>query len=135
MSNIQPAPENIKIQIRINGKPVPKGRPRFSKFGGVYTPATTVEYENRVADAWRGTWGDLSLAGQLEAFLYFGTQNHAKQDVDNLVKSTLDGLQRAGAFVNGDEQVYKITASKFPATRDDQHAIVILRPFDYADHI
>lgn len=121
------------ISVRITGKPVPKGRPRFSKFGGVYTPATTVEYENRVADAWREQRGDLALAGQLEAFLYFGTVSHIKQDIDNLVKSALDGLQRAGAFVNGDEQVYKITASKFPATREEQHTIIVLRPYDYTD--
>ena len=123
------------FSIRVTGKPVPKGRPRFSKFGGVYTPATTVEYENRVAATWLETFGDLKLGGQLEAFLYFGTVGHAKQDVDNLVKSTLDGLQKAGAFVNGDEQVYKITASKFPATRDDQHVIVVLRGYDYADNV
>jgi crossover junction endodeoxyribonuclease RusA len=121
------------ISVRITGKPVPKGRPRFSKFGGVYTPATTVEYENRVADAWREQRGDLALTGQLEAFLYFGTVGHVKQDIDNLVKSALDGLQRAGAFVNGDEQVYKITASKFPATREEQHTIIVLRPYDYTD--
>jgi Holliday junction resolvase RusA-like endonuclease len=86
-----------------------------------------------VADAWREQRGDLALTGQLEAFLYFGTVGHLKQDIDNLVKSALDGLQRAGAFVNGDEQVYKITASKFPATREEQHTIIVLRPYDYTD--
>jgi crossover junction endodeoxyribonuclease RusA len=121
--------------VRIDGKPVPKGRPRFTKFGGVYTPATTVEFEERVAAAWKLTYGDLSLGGQLHAFLYFGTQNHAKQDLDNLVKSALDGLQRAGAFTNGDEQVYKVTASKFPATRDEQHTIIILKFYDYAGDV
>lgn len=124
-----------KITIRINGKPVPKGRPRFSKFGGVYTPATTVEYENRVAAAWKEQYGDLSLGGQLQAFLYFGTYNHVKQDIDNLVKSALDGLQRGGAFTNGDEQIYKVTASKFPATRDEQHTIIILKFYDYDEDV
>ena len=126
---------DTRFSIRVQGKPIPKGRPRFSKFGGVYTPATTVEYENRVAQTWLDTYGDLKLGGQLQAFLYFGTVGHAKQDIDNLVKSTLDGLQKAGAFVNGDEQVYKITASKFPATRDEQHVIVILKDYDYADDV
>lgn len=127
---VEPSGENI-IQIRVNGKPVPKGRPRFTRYGGVYSPPTTVEYENRVAAAWLEQHGDLSLGGKLEAFMYFATANHHKQDVDNLAKSALDGLQKAGAFVNGDEQIYKMTASKFPATRDEQHTIIILRPMDY----
>ena len=126
---------NHKMSIRVDGKPVPKGRPRFSKFGGVYTPPTTVEYENRVAAAWKATYGDLSLGGQLQAFLYFGSYNHVKQDIDNLVKSALDGLQRAKAFTNGDEQIYKVTASKFPATRDEQHTIIILKFYNYDEDV
>lgn len=116
------------FSIRVNGKPIPKGRPRFSKFGGVYTPKTTVDYENILALAWQDQYGDVKITGQVEAFLYFGTANHHKQDIDNLVKSALDGLQRGGAFEVGDEQVYKITASKFPATSSDQHTIIVLRP-------
>ncbi len=122
-----------QVTIRVHGKPVPKGRPRFTRYGGTYTPATTVEYENRVADAWREQYGDLSLGGKLEAFLYFGTYNHVKQDIDNLAKSALDGLQRAGAFTNGDEQVYRLTASKYPTTRDEQQTIIVLRFYPYDD--
>lgn len=133
MANAKPNSMPSVISIRVTGKPVPKGRPRFTRYGGVFTPATTVEYENRVAATWTETYGDMALNGQLEAFLYFGTVNHHKQDIDNLAKSALDGLQKAGAFVNGDEQVYKITASKYPATRDDQHTIIVLREYDYAD--
>lgn len=124
---------DTEICIRVTGKPVPKGRPRFTRYGGTYTPPTTVEYENRVADAWKQTYGDLSLGGKLEAFLYFGSYNHVKQDVDNLAKSALDGLQKAGAFTNGDEQIYRLTASKFPTTRDEQHTIIVLRFMPYDD--
>lgn len=116
------------IEIRIDGKPVPKGRPRFTKFGGVYTPPTTVEYENRVADAWRTKYPNVVMTGKVEAFLFFGTRGYEKQDIDNLVKSALDGLQRAGAFEVGDEQVDKITASKFPTATAEQHTIIVLRP-------
>ena len=115
------------ITIRIEGKPVPKGRPRFSRNGGVFTPATTVEYENRIAQAWREKYGDKCFTGKVEAFLYFGSVYDYKQDIDNLVKSALDGIQKGGAFANGDEQVYKITASKFPASKDEQHTIIVLR--------
>lgn len=119
-----------RLSIRVDGKPQPKERPRVYR-GRAITPPKTVEYEERVANAWRETYGDLSLAGKLQAFLYFGSLYHYKTDIDNLVKSALDGLQRAGAFVNGDEQVYKLTASKFPTTRDEQHTIIVLKFFDY----
>ncbi len=126
--------KDLQVTIRVYGKPVPKGRPRFSRYGGVYSPATTVEYENRVADAWREQQGDLSLGGKLEAFLYFGSYNHVKQDIDNLAKSALDGLQKAGAFTNGDEQIYKLTASKYPTTRDEQHTIIVLKFLEYDEN-
>lgn len=118
---------NASVTVRIEGKPVPKGRPRFSRNGGVFTPKTTADFEKKVALAWRDKYGDRSFTGQVEAFFYFGTIYDYKQDIDNLVKSVLDGLQNGGAFVNGDEQVYKVTASKYPTTKDEQHTIVVLR--------
>lgn len=121
-----------RISLSVSGKPVPKGRPRMGR-GRVYTPKTTVEYEERIAQAWRDKYGDLSLGARIHAFLYFGTTTHHNTDLDNLVKSALDGLQRGGAFVNGDEQVYEITASKFPTTREEQTTIIHLRFHEYDD--
>jgi crossover junction endodeoxyribonuclease RusA len=118
---------NASVTVRIEGKPVPKGRPRFSRNGGVFTPKTTADFEKKVALAWRDKYGDRSFTGKVEAFLYFGTIYDYKQDIDNLVKSVLDGLQNGGAFVNSDEQVYKVTASKYPSAKDEQHTIVVLR--------
>jgi Holliday junction resolvase RusA-like endonuclease len=123
-----------KLTIRVDGKPVPKGRPKFWK-GRAVTPPERVEFEERVAAAWKATYGDLSLGGALQAFLYFGSFWHSRTDIDNFVKSALDGLQRGGAFTNGDEQVYKITASKFPATRDEQHTIIVLKFYDYNEDV
>lgn len=115
------------MTIRIDGKPVPKGRPRMSRNGGVFTPKTTVDYENKIAAAWREKFGDRAFGGKVEVFLYFGSKFDYKQDVDNLAKSALDGLQKGGAFANGDEQVYRLIASKFPATDDKQHTIIVIR--------
>lgn len=115
------------ITIRVDGKPVPKGRPRMSRNGGVFTPKTTVDYENKIAQAWRDRFGDRTFAGKVEVFLYFGTKFDYKQDVDNLAKSALDGLQKGGAFEKGDEQVYKLTASKFPTVDAEQHTIIVVR--------
>ena len=118
--------------VSVDGRPVPKGRPRLARNGGVYTPKTTVEYEIRVSNAWYERYGSTALEGKLEVWLYFGTDRHQKQDVDNLAKSALDGLQRAGAFAQGDEQVYKVTASKFPS--DNMRTIIVVRELDDYDY-
>lgn len=39
------------VKITVLGKPVPKARPRFTRKGYTYTPATTVEYEKRIQQA------------------------------------------------------------------------------------
>lgn len=111
--------------ITIPGRPVPKGRPRMARNGGVYTPKTTVAYEVLISNAWFEKYGSTELEGKLEVWCYFGTDRHQKQDVDNLAKSALDGLQRAGAFAHGDEQVYRLTASKFPS--DALKTIIVVR--------
>ena len=123
--------DDISVTIRINGHPVAKERPRVTRTGGTFTPKRTADYETAIANAWREQYGDLQLGGKLEAFCYFGSYTHVKQDVDNLAKSALDGLQKAGAFVNGDEQVYRLTASKYPSTREGEHTIIDLRFLEY----
>ena len=111
--------------ITVPGRPVPKGRPRLARNGHVFTPETTVAFEIKVANAWYEKYGATELEGNLEVFCYFATDRHGKQDVDNLAKSVLDGLERGRAFMSGDQQVYKITASKYPA--DNLQTIVLVR--------
>ena len=118
--------------VNVEGRPIPKGRPRLARNGRVFTPATTVEYEIRVSNAWYEKYGSTALEGKLEVWLYFGTDRHVKQDVDNLAKSALDGLERAGAFAQGDAQVYKITASKFPC--DTLKTIICIRELSDYDY-
>lgn len=117
--------------LRVEGHPVAKERPRFTKYGGIHTPQRTVEFEKLVGNAWYEKYGETKLEGMVQVWLFFGTKTHSKQDVDNLAKSVLDGLQRANAFERGDEQVYKLTASKYPS--DQQHTIICVRALvDYA---
>ena len=117
--------------LRVEGHPVAKERPRFTRYGGVHTPQRTVEFEKLVGNAWFDKYGETKLEGMIEVWIHFGTKTHMKQDVDNLAKSVLDGLQRANAFERGDEQVYKLTASKYPS--ENQHTIICIRALlDYA---
>jgi Holliday junction resolvase RusA-like endonuclease len=104
------------LSFDIPGRAVPKGRPRMTKMGGVYTPKTTVDWEKQVAEAWNNKYGMLALNGKLRVTINVYTDRHAKQDVDNLAKSILDGMQRAGAFADGDHQVYSLGCIKHAST-------------------
>jgi Holliday junction resolvase RusA-like endonuclease len=121
------------LRFRIDGRAVPKGRPRMTRSGGVYTPKTTVDYEKIVAGAWNDKYGMLSLDGKLRVTINIHTDRHAKQDVDNLAKSILDGMQRAGAFAHGDEQVYSLGVIKHAATTDLCVWVSVTQLQDYAD--
>ena len=121
------------LRFRIDGRAVPKGRPRMTRSGGVYTPKTTVDYEKIVAAAWNDKFGMLALNGRLRVTINVYTDRHAKQDVDNLAKSILDGMQRAGAFFDGDEQVYSLGIVKHAATEELCVVVSVTALEDYAD--
>ena len=117
--------------LTVPGHPVAKERPRLARNGGVHTPPKTVLFEKMVGNAWFDKYGETRLEGMVQVWLYFGTKTHSRQDVDNLAKSVLDGLERANAFEKGDQQVYKLTASKFPS--DVEQTIICVRAMmDYA---
>jgi Holliday junction resolvase RusA-like endonuclease len=105
----------------------------MTKMGGVYTPKTTVDYEKLVAAAWNDKFGMLALNGRLRVTINIYTDRHAKQDVDNLAKSILDGMQRAGAFSDGDHQVYSLGVVKHAATIDLNAWVSVCQFEDYAD--
>lgn len=111
--------------LTVLGHPVAKERPRLARNGGVHTPAKTVQFEKLVGNTWWEKYGETKLEGKLQVWVYFGTKTHSRQDVDNLAKSVLDGLERANAFEKGDQQVYKLTASKYPS--DIEQTIICVR--------
>lgn len=117
----------------IYGEPVPKGRPRFStrgKFPVAYTPEKTKNYESDVGMMAKAAMGASEpLEGALEAFIYVtfavpasyskkrteaclsGQEKHTKKpDLDNVVKSVIDGMDKI-VFEN-DSQFTSIHATK-----------------------
>ena len=87
--------------------------------GAIFTPARTVQYENKVAAAWNDKFGMLALEGKLRVTINAYTDRHTVQDIDNIAKSVLDGMQRAGAFSKGDAQVYSLGAVKHAAVKTE----------------
>ena len=123
----------ISIMFTVYGEPVAKGRPRFStrgKFPVAYTPEKTKTYEAEVGLMAKAAMGATkTLEGALEAFIYVTfpvpasyskkrteaclneTEKHIKKpDLDNVVKSVIDGMDKV--VFNNDSQIMSIHATK-----------------------
>lgn len=98
-------------------KPVPKGRPRFSKYGGTYTPKETVEFENalkwQMKSQYRGKPIDLPIAVEIE-FIFKSPKKpkntYPRGDVDNYCKGVLDAMN--DILWCDDSQVVALSAFK-----------------------
>ena len=121
------------ITFRLDGTPVPKGRPRFSKAGGfvkTYTDAKTKTYEELVAFSAKQAMGlSEPFTTDLDAFIYFsiaipksyskkrteaclsGLERPMKNDLDNLCKSVLDGMNKI--VYKDDCQIVSLHCTKF----------------------
>lgn len=109
----------------IPGKPVGKQRPRIGN-GHAYTPKETKDYENLVAWTYKSEGGQkyegpicVSILVQKEPpksaskarrSALLGKYVMYKPDLDNIIKSVLDGLQ--GVAFDDDACVCRISAAK-----------------------
>lgn len=114
----------ITYAVAIPGKPVPKGRPRFAR-GRTYTPQTTIDYERKIRDAWLEKYPalfiekDVKLVVHVEAY----SKTAARADVDNYLKSALDGTQ--GTIFGDDAQVWSAKATKVKVDTPEQEFLRI----------
>ena len=123
----------LAVTFKVEGTPVPKGRPRFArrgKFVSTYSPKTTVDYESKVAEAARQAMGSQEpLEGPVAAYIYItlpipvsyskkrtqaclsGEERPTKKlDIDNVVKSLGDGMN--GIVYLDDGQIVSLHATK-----------------------
>jgi Holliday junction resolvase RusA-like endonuclease len=122
-----------EVAFFVPGEPVAKARPRATVVNGrprIYTPAKSVSYERAVGlIAKRAMRGRRKLAGALGveveflmpipkswpkarrlAALHGGVAHEGKPDIDNLVKSVVDGMN--GIVFKDDAGITKLAASK-----------------------
>lgn len=103
------------------GKPTPKGRPRFSRNGGVYTPAATKLAEEDLLLQYIGLHGpeflgpvgvDLRFTSEETHVLIYDVDwtSNLRGDLDNYEKLVLDALDKT-AWKN-DRQVVSMRAVK-----------------------
>lgn len=93
----------------VPGAPVPCGRPRLSLDGHAYMPERTRRYERAVHSFARAAFAS-PFQGPVRLIAVFYCHNKQRRDVDNLLKSVMDGIN--GVAFEDDSQVVSQTAVK-----------------------
>ena len=118
----------MMVKFTIYGKPMTKGRPRFTKQGFAYTPKETVNYENLIRLEYQNQVGEY-FQGKIEMHIcaYFEipkstskkrreqlkdeTHYYDKRpDYDNICKVVTDALNKVA--YSDDGQIVKMTVEK-----------------------
>ena len=127
--------------IHLEGVPVAKGRPRFTRNGRVYTPAKTAKYEKALAAKAQGEWRGRPLPGPLKVSISValpipkswsakkraqavdgGIWPTGKPDGDNFAKTVGDALN--GIMWVDDSQIVFWQISKYYDATPSLHVTV-----------
>ena len=122
----------MRVTMHMQGLPIAKGRPRMTRTGHTYTPQKTKAYEERVAETYkvfakiaRAPIVDKPCTLDIQArfpipqsakrkkiadLIADGDVYGNKPDIDNCIKSILDGLN--GVAFTDDKLVYAISSRK-----------------------
>ena len=117
-----PDPSDIYINLELDIEPVPKGRPRtaaaeYSTANGVrtktrdartYTPKATSDYQASVGWLLRKAGIRRNDTDDLGVYIVFHVRGQQRRDIDNLIKSLLDGCN--GVAWRDDQQVTRVVA-------------------------
>jgi Holliday junction resolvase RusA-like endonuclease len=119
----------------VPGVPRPQPRPRMARNGHIYTPKSADAWKTAVMSAFlirqKFKVTPIESAVSLRVIFFMpsikksGSPHIAIPDIDNLLKSTMDALTRAGAWED-DCQVCQVTAEKRHAVRKDEVGAEIL---------
>jgi len=129
-----------KLFFMIQGQPVAKGRPRFTRSGRTYTPAKTAKWADMAAYIMRETFNGDALGGPIKLEIIavfqrpknrfrrrdpFGRYWHThKPDKDNVEKNISDALQKAGVITN-DSCICTGQTSKYYASKNECPCVIV----------
>ena len=127
--------ERLIVGFKAPLTPIGKARPRFTRWGGVYTPPATHMAERKLALACRQALSDFvkpsdapiriairacfaipSSASQKKRAAMLGQPVTKKPDADNIAKLVLDALN--GIAYTDDKQVFSVSVEKRYALED-----------------
>lgn len=132
----------VMIDFYVQGEPVPKGRPRFTRQGRFYTPKTTADYEKSIQKAFSESGQSPFSEGvplKMIIDFYFtipksatkknkqmmldGVIKHVKRkDVDNCAKSVMDAGN--GLMYPDDGQIVELVARKKYDYQPHTHIVI-----------
>ena len=120
--------EQVAARFTVSGEPLGKLRPRFDgRTGRVYTPRSSKVHEQAIGmaalAARRGAAADAEWAYGVRAV--FCVRGHHRKDVDNLLKSVLDGLNKR-VFAD-DTQVQEVMGWKALDAQNPRTEVVVYR--------
>lgn len=141
-----------EVHFIIPGRPVGKGRPRFTKNGHCWTPDKTVAYERDIKLSYWNKYGhrkyEADQALGVDIVLYYprpkSMAKHkrlmakkgvlrptVKPDVDNVIKAILDALN--GVAFEDDRQIVQVECEKwYDFTEENEgFASVTITGWDY----
>ena len=131
----------FQVIFSVEGNPQGKARARFTKTGRAYTPKKTVDYENEIAIKAKQAMGSseplktavavyvyanykvpASYSKQRRSDCLAGVERPKVNDIDNVCKSVLDGMNNV-VYVD-DKQVVSLHATKRFDTIESVHVLV-----------
>lgn len=124
----------MKVKFTIPGPAKAKERPKFNRnTGRPYTPNATYKYEKSVKEAYGDnyffdkTFISIKILFKFKIPKSYSKKKHSealegilrpsRADVDNYIKSVLDGLNKVA--YSDDRYIYKIEAEKIFADKDE----------------
>ena len=113
-----------EIRVIIEGCPVPKQRPRAGKGGRMYTPKKTRKYERLVADMARLAYGGDPVDHDVEVRMAIFWPDRRRRDLDNTVKSILDGFN--GVIYVDDYFVQRLVVERYIDRERPRAEVVIV---------
>lgn len=96
----------IRFSFTVPGEPVAHERPRLGR-GHVYTPKKSSDYKDQVASLVKGATRARGQECPFKVEAEFFRSTYHRIDLDNLLKSILDGCTRSGLWKD-DSQVHAV---------------------------
>ncbi len=121
------------IELRLSQLPVPKSNRYIRRKGGkVFKPPRVKNWEARALWEIKEQYQGKPLSGKISMEVILILPNHRKRDIDNMLKSLWDVLEKGGIFEN-DNQIYEVRTLKIIKKNHQETIIRVMEIQDDKD--
>ncbi len=119
------------LVLRLSQIPVPKTNRYIRRKGGrVFKPPRVRNWETRALWEIKQQYRGEPIENRVSVDITLILPNHRKRDIDNMLKSLWDVLERAGVLKN-DDLIYEVRTVK-RVVRGEQGVIIKIKEFESA---